>query len=334
MTNWLKWRLCALLGTSLLVGGATYLHAQGNYPDPAKTPEEAGAKFFRFLASFHGSEEEMAVSITNRAVDDYDFGSLVDAGTPLGLQDGVISRAQFNSFDASPSKLGELMELLFQESNEPQYAGRVTGSEGAQTIVAVSPAAPKNREVVIVAEDGGYRVDLKATFAKWNNLSGEKLDDQWYRYTGATSPAFLKSDSFAKAQCQTLMKQQMLGILQYTQDYDEKMPSAREWQDVVQPYVKSKQIFHCPSLPKDGRGYAFHQPLSRVALAAIAEPAQTVNIYETSNPKPNWFGPGTGRAYRHLDGWNLAFSDGHVKWFKRDSAQPSFSFLMDTPNSQ
>ena len=119
---------------------------------------------------------------------------------------------------------------------------------------------------------------------------------------------------------QSNLKQQMLGILQYTQDYDERLPPARRWMDVIYPYIKSEEIYHCPSLMATGSkgyGYAFNQYLSQKPLAILNNYATTVAIYETSNPARNWFGPGTGRAYRHLDGSNIAFADGHVKWFAK-----------------
>ncbi len=61
-----------------------------------------------------------------------------------------------------------------------------------------------------------------------------------------------------RSSCQSNLKQIALGIKQYTQDYDEKFPnqvaltgsSANPpvgWADTIQPYVKSLQIFQCPS---------------------------------------------------------------------------------------
>ncbi len=61
-----------------------------------------------------------------------------------------------------------------------------------------------------------------------------------------------------KTSCISNLKQIGLGILQYTQDYDEKMvftytlapgvgPGYYRWQDTLQPYLKSYQIVVCPS---------------------------------------------------------------------------------------
>lgn len=75
-----------------------------------------------------------------------------------------------------------------------------------------------------------------------------------------------------RSSCQSNLKQIGLGILQYTQDYDEIMPNGfssndvtdtwtdystgeqntnnYKWMDAVYPYVKSEQVFVCPSATK------------------------------------------------------------------------------------
>ena len=68
-------------------------------------------------------------------------------------------------------------------------------------------------------------------------------------------PVFARArENARRSSCQSNLKQIGLGVVQYTQDYDEKMPPAREYSDndkptalLIQPYVKSTQIFKCPS---------------------------------------------------------------------------------------
>src|SRR4029077_7258683 len=79
-------------------------------------------------------------------------------------------------------------------------------------------------------------------------------------------PVFAKArENARRASCQSNLKQIGLGLIQYSQDYDEKLvsdgygPSALadlapsdattnyKWLDAVFPYVKSAQIFDCPS---------------------------------------------------------------------------------------
>lgn len=62
-----------------------------------------------------------------------------------------------------------------------------------------------------------------------------------------------------RASCQNNLKQIGLGLLQYAQDYDEKLmtncmgsdqasdATNYKWMDATYPYVKSEQIFSCPS---------------------------------------------------------------------------------------
>jgi prepilin-type N-terminal cleavage/methylation domain-containing protein/prepilin-type processing-associated H-X9-DG protein len=63
-----------------------------------------------------------------------------------------------------------------------------------------------------------------------------------------------------RSSCQSNEKQILLGFKQYTQDYDEKYPqvdtnitlngvasNGAGWMESIQPYLKSTQIFQCPS---------------------------------------------------------------------------------------
>lgn len=77
-------------------------------------------------------------------------------------------------------------------------------------------------------------------------------------------PVFARArENARRSSCQSNLKQIGLGIAQYTQDYDEKYPPAfiynsnggfdAAWPVLVQPYVKSTQVFICPSDPKAGQ---------------------------------------------------------------------------------
>ncbi len=72
-------------------------------------------------------------------------------------------------------------------------------------------------------------------------------------------PVFARArENARRSSCTSNLKQIGLGILQYAQDYDEKYPMsysnggaggapALPWQVLTQPYLKSTQIFACPS---------------------------------------------------------------------------------------
>ena len=82
-------------------------------------------------------------------------------------------------------------------------------------------------------------------------------------------PVFARArENARRSSCMSNLKQIGLGILQYAQDYDEKMPRAWYgtdpfdnngvnywWQDATAPYLKSSQIFVCPSATGDAARY-------------------------------------------------------------------------------
>jgi prepilin-type N-terminal cleavage/methylation domain-containing protein/prepilin-type processing-associated H-X9-DG protein len=131
-------------------------------------------------------------------------------------------------------------------------------------------------------------------------------------------PVFARArENARRASCMSNLKQINLGWLQYTQDYDEKLPhynhssiagSQGGWAFVLQPYIKSAQVLQCPSEatgPTDigGSGYTDYNInlfLSWIgangaygdvnSLAALTQPALTVNIFDyTSTAGTSWF---------------------------------------------
>ena len=138
-------------------------------------------------------------------------------------------------------------------------------------------------------------------------------------------PVFARArENARRSSCQSNLKQIGLGIAQYTQDYDESMPFSDfqvgstacdggyedcRWTNAIFPYVKSEQLFDCPSRPesiyryqndiqyRDGSYAAnsayrynianFHAPFARRALqtkpttlAQIADSAGTISVFD------------------------------------------------------
>ena len=69
-------------------------------------------------------------------------------------------------------------------------------------------------------------------------------------------PVFARArENARRSSCQSNLKQIGLGLLQYTQDYDETLPpdsvnlpgKTATWHDLTYPYVKSEQLYNCPS---------------------------------------------------------------------------------------
>ncbi len=147
-------------------------------------------------------------------------------------------------------------------------------------------------------------------------------------------PVFARArENARRSSCQSNLKQIGLGILQYTQDYDEKYPNQVPGDSVAianplgsnpvtipdktQPYIKSAQIWKCPSSSQDinmgGVGPVFisyhyngaliengtTQPTG-ISQAAVAEVARTVMLRDAANKRafnnfflrPRTFGDG------------------------------------------
>jgi len=191
-------------------------------------------------------------------------------------------------------------------------------------------------------------------------------------------PVFARArENARRASCQSNLKQIALGVFQYTQDYDEKYPKVivnggtgsppatttsdpsnpYGWADALQPYLKSTQIFQCPSdsgAPVAATSGAFNglidptatqytdywlnSQMSAVSQASIESVSLTVMNGDGSGDRSYYYydgcnanggttyatcdttisyAQGLGAAHgRHLDGGNVAFADGHVKWLK------------------
>jgi prepilin-type N-terminal cleavage/methylation domain-containing protein/prepilin-type processing-associated H-X9-DG protein len=125
-------------------------------------------------------------------------------------------------------------------------------------------------------------------------------------------PVFARArENARRASCSSNLKQIGLGILQYVQDYDERYVRAtngpggvigsQTWANSTQPYLKSTQIFQCPSdsarevntwwmgtLPPDQQfhiSYLYNSTVARASDASMQNPSGTVMVVDgATNP--------------------------------------------------
>lgn len=161
-------------------------------------------------------------------------------------------------------------------------------------------------------------------------------------------PVFGRSHGSTRNSCQSNLKQISLGIKQYESDNNDRFPPvavARSgyWAGSIQPYLKSWQIFQCPTA-RNGNSdqgkstdYFYNARLAQVSEGRIEATAQTITFGDGSDNSPlnyalsqlpdAWRQDQKSPAWRHLEGANYAFVDGHVKWLKPEQVST------DKPNN-
>ncbi len=165
-------------------------------------------------------------------------------------------------------------------------------------------------------------------------------------------PVFAKAREKARqSSCQSNLKQIGLAHLQYVQDYDETFlygwntyyACSDSWAGFLIPYCKSTQMFNCPSsntwTPYNGSSnYAWmYDHLRAVTLATLTQAGSPSDYflafdsyysYLCVNPDDeSGFRTTLGAdrtdnngAFRHNEGMNAVYADGHAKWVMKTNA--------------
>jgi len=181
---------------------------------------------------------------------------------------------------------------------------------------------------------------------------------------GILFPVFARAREAARqTACSSNLRNLGTAVLLYTQDHDEQFPLAAYaangfdfvvWHDLTDPYLKNKQIWHCPSsqvkkTDQNGRitthyGYNVRyftnialdfsnaNTHTAASLASVEYPSETIMLADARASKAaSWCGddgkfllPPSGADadcwgrpnFLHGEGGNLLWTDGHAKWRK------------------
>jgi prepilin-type N-terminal cleavage/methylation domain-containing protein/prepilin-type processing-associated H-X9-DG protein len=194
-------------------------------------------------------------------------------------------------------------------------------------------------------------------------------------------PVFARAREMARrSSCASNLKQIGLGILQYTQDYDEKMPpyfgseiqpdpyikpdgtkmvpdvASGGFKPLIMPYVKSEQLFACPSdigdandsIPyytmndRNNTSYYFNAASNTVggekgiagkSLAAISEAARVLMTTEKSASEGFSWHQKEKNVFHYPDSKsNVCYVDGHVKFIKIMQVDDMRSIKVEDPD--
>jgi prepilin-type processing-associated H-X9-DG protein len=158
------------------------------------------------------------------------------------------------------------------------------------------------------------------------------------------SQARARSEQTQEADCVSNLKALDLAFLMYAEEWDRHTvlgysKAKKPWNQNLEPYVRDSHVFECPSIKvppsqsydKTGSvvGYGLNECLcSGIDLDAVQLPAQLITMgddAEDLTKAKGWYyvmswdtKKDTNHcppADRHSGGANVAFSDGHVKWF-------------------
>ncbi|HCU36770.1 MAG TPA: hypothetical protein DGT21_15370 [Armatimonadetes bacterium] len=165
-------------------------------------------------------------------------------------------------------------------------------------------------------------------------------------------PVFARAREKARqSSCLSNLKQLGLGVIMYSQDYDERLPMAiagtpptiTAFTELIDPYLKNTQIWQCPSKPASvvltnigkanisysvdvgtpvpagsSTGRLFGAPAAGTfscSLGSILTPAETALMCDAAGTVPATLIPlSLSESPRHNDGCNYAYADGHTKW--------------------
>lgn len=166
-------------------------------------------------------------------------------------------------------------------------------------------------------------------------------------------PVFAQAREKARQiSCVSNGKQMGIGLYMYAQDYDEHLPRVytatngvnngpRDWKDDIQPYIKNRQVFVCPSRSLQNPSYAYNYYFatgSGITLGAIDYVSKQLLVGEVVDANvaqgkaacncavdrlvPTGCNLSNDVRFqadpRHFQGLTMVFADQHAKW-QRDS---------------
>lgn len=148
-------------------------------------------------------------------------------------------------------------------------------------------------------------------------------------------PMFSRARENARcSSCQSNLKRIQVALGQYVADNNGVLP-AGTWNDVLRPYIKEDDVFRCPSKKVTGgtSDYFFNARFLKEQLNTLSSPQTLILIGDGDGGSalaqlpPAWLKDESSSAWRHMNGANYGFADGHIKWLKPSRVTSDFRMV-------
>lgn len=148
-------------------------------------------------------------------------------------------------------------------------------------------------------------------------------------------PVFARARNNARrSACQSNLKHLEVALWQYVADNNGVSPSGK-WDASLRPYIKESRVFRCPSTgeTRGASDYFFNARFLKKPLNALSAPQTLILMGDGDGSAalaqlpPAWTQDNSSPAWRHLDGANYGFADGHIKWLKPGRIDRNFRMV-------
>ncbi len=125
--------------------------------------------------------------------------------------------------------------------------------------------------------------------------------------------------------CVEHMRTVVGAILDYSAAHGGRLPPAKNWCDLLIPYVKDRSVFTCPEARNKTCSYALNNAIAGRRLADLGDPTWAVVLFESD---AGWNAAGGPDLLppnpRHRQGDHLGFADGHSSWRSRKRGKTDY----------
>lgn len=115
--------------------------------------------------------------------------------------------------------------------------------------------------------------------------------------------------------CATNLKGLGTAMFVYASDYDDKLPTADKWCDLLTSHMDvNPASFKCASTPEGSFSYALNENLAERSMKDV--PPNVVMLFEADAGPNAVGGPEMLVSDRHKGGCNILFTDGHTEFIR------------------